>query len=148
MTMDFFRKLSKYILSISLQHSSRLHQFMYFVSGSLYSIHVQLFRCCYITVDFATAASSQNGSSTFKHFVHKECHILFRKCQKHIRFFYHFHLLSQSSRETSLLLYMTHLLWYAITSFCDAALQNPALCSSFVIYHAVKEFFIVCVNSV
>jgi hypothetical protein len=54
----------------------------------------------YITVDFATASSSQNGFNTFKLSLHKNTNIV----QKMSKTYNYFHLLSLSGHETSLLL--------------------------------------------
>jgi hypothetical protein len=48
-------------------------------------------RFCYITVDFATAAS-QKGFSNYKFYFHNKTNIN-QKIAKNIRFFYYFHLL-------------------------------------------------------
>jgi hypothetical protein len=53
------------------------------------------YRCCSITVDFATAAS-QNGLNTYKLSIHKKINII-QTATKNITYF--FHLLSKSSRR-------------------------------------------------
>ena len=78
--------------------------------------------CCYITVDFATAVSQKLVLGSFPE------PILFRKGPKTLDFFYYFHHLSQSSRETrSLNGIFVKLCKH---SYVMLPLQNRPLCSS------------------